>query len=292
MRSPWPPAGGAEGAREKLETVWRAVSETGGLLPMRRNRDGGGAPFVNSDDSPHFVFLRMLTGMFSPYDLNPLEIDPLRRILDAHIDFKALSRDPPMALFINATEVSTGRGRVFSGKDISLDAVLASACVPAIRHAVKIGRQHYWDGAFSANPALLPLIEDCATRDTLIVRLAPARAPDLPRKAQDIHGHVSRLMFSQPLRKEIEVIETGRRMARDRIGFSDKLGRRLKRHRFHMIDAARYTKELGHASAMTPDWALLQYLRDGGRRAVAHWLGRNKGAVGRHSTVDLSAKFL
>ncbi|MDX1425733.1 MAG: patatin-like phospholipase family protein [Kiloniellales bacterium] len=205
---------GTEGARRKLATVWRALSESGCVLPVRRSAKATGAPVANSDDSPYYLAMQMLTGIFSPYDFNPLEIDPLRAILDRHIDFKALRRNPPMTLFINATEVATGRGRVFTGKEITLEAVLASACLPALRHAVKIGRQHYWDGAFSANPALLPLIESCATADTLIVRLAPARLPELPKKASDIHGHVSRIMFSQPLRKEIELIETGRRTAR------------------------------------------------------------------------------
>lgn len=284
--------GGAEGARAKLETVWRAVSESGCMLPVKRNAEAAGAPAAGSDDSPYYLFLQMLTGIFSPYEFNPLEIDPLRRILERHIDFKALRRSPPMTLFINATEVSTGRGRVFSGKEITLEAVLASACLPALRHAVKIGRRHYWDGAFSANPALLPLIEGCATIDTLIVRLAPTRLPAVPKKAREIHGHVNRIMFSQPLRREIELIETGRRTARRGIGLSDGLGRRLKRHRFHMVDAARYTKKLGHASTMTPDWELLVYLRESGRKAMANWLGRNKDAVGRRSTVDLAAKFL
>ena len=284
--------GGAEGARRKLEIVWRSVSESGCILPVRRNAAATGAPVANSDDSPSYLAMQMLTGIFSPYDFNPLEIDPLRRILDQHIDFKQLRRDPPMTLFVNATEVSTGRGRVFSGKEITLDAVLASACLPALRHAVKIGRHHYWDGAYSANPALLPLIESCATTDTLIVRLAPDRVPELPTKARDIHGHVNRIMFSQPLRKEIEVIETGRRMARVGIGLPDKLGRRLKRHRFHMVDAARYTAELGRSSILTPDWDLLVYLQESGRKAMAYWLGRNRDAVGRRSTVDLTAKFL
>jgi NTE family protein len=283
---------GAEGARRKLETIWRLVSESGCILPVKRNANATGAPVANNDDSPYYIAMQMLTGIFSPYDFNPLEIDPLRRILDDHIDFKELRRDPPMTLFINATEVSTGRGRVFSGKEITIEAVLASACLPALRHAVKIGRHHYWDGAFSANPALLPLIEGCTTTDTLIVRLAPGRLPDLPTKARDIHGHVNRIMFSQPLRREIEVIETGRRMAREGIGLSDKLGRRLKRHRFHMVDAARYTADLGRASALTPDWDLLVYLQDSGRKAMTNWLGRNRDAVGRHSTVDLAQKFL
>jgi NTE family protein len=283
---------GADGARRKLATIWRAVSESGCILPVKRNADGTGAPVANSDDSPYYLAMQMLTGIFSPYDFNPLEIDPLRRILDENIDFKALVRDPPMALFVNATEVSTGRGRVFSGKEITIDAVLASACLPALRHAVKIGRQHYWDGAFSANPALLPLIEGCAATDTLIVRLAPPRLPDVPTKARDIHGHVNRIMFSQALRKEVEMIETGRRMAREGIGLSDKLGRRLKRHRFHMVDAARYTAGLGSASALTPDWELLVYLHDSGRKAMTNWLGRNRNAVGRQSTVDLTEKFL
>jgi NTE family protein len=283
--------GGADGARARLESVWRAISAARGILPAGRNLASVGATTGADTESTAMRMMRLMTGLFSPYELNPLEIDPLRDILAAQIDFRALARSAPMALFVNATEVATGRGRVFSGSEITLDAVLASVCLPSLRHAVKIGRQHYWDGAFSANPALLPLIEHCAT-DTLIVLLLPERTRELPTKAHEIQHSLGRIMVSQPLLKEIEAIETFRRLAHGGFGRADTMGRRLKRHRFHLIEAGRTTGALGPASALSPDWELLVHLREAGRKAAAGWLGRNREAVGRRSTIDLGERFL
>lgn len=284
--------GGAEGARKKLEEIWRATSRIHCFLPFSRDLDEGNVAAPNRDASPAFMFVRAMTRMFSPYEFNPLEIDPLRRILKDHIDFEGLRRYSPISVFVNATEASSGRGRIFTGDEISIDAVLASACLPSLRHAVKIGRHHYWDGGFSANPPLLPLIEGCQAADTLIVRLTPALPTELPTRATEIQGNVNRIMFNQPLRKDIELIEMARRMATNGTGHADTLGRRMHEHRFHVVDGARYTAELHQGSALTPDWDLLAYLNQSGRSATATWLKRNKTAVGQRSTVDLVETFL
>jgi NTE family protein len=213
-------------------------------------------------------------------------------ILEEHIDFAALQKHAPMALYINATEASTGRGRVFSGAEISLDVVLASACLPALRHAVKIGDQYYWDGGYSSNPPIMPLIENCRAADTMIVRLTPDRTDDLPKRAQDIQGNVNHIMFAQPLRREVEMIELAKRMADSGVAVTDSLAHRMKGHRFHLLDGSPYTGELKADSHMTPNWDVLAYLHQCGFDATQRWLKRHKAKVGVRSTVDLAKKFL
>jgi len=195
-------------------------------------------------------------------------------------------------LFVNATDAKTGRGRIFTGSEVTLDAVLASACLPALRHAVRIGGRYYWDGGYSANPPLLPLIELCQAADTMIVRLTPDAAPEVPTGARDIQGNVNRIMFSQPLRKEIELIETVRRMANGRSVQTDAFAIRLRDHRFHLLDGSRYTSELHADSHLQPHWDVLAYLNQSGRTATTNWMRRHKKSLGQTSTVDLAKKFL
>ncbi|MCK5779263.1 MAG: patatin-like phospholipase family protein [Rhodospirillales bacterium] len=284
---------GRDGARDKLESVWRAINASQGSyspLPKPLGGNGGAPPMPNP--TPAHVFMSAVSKVFSPYEFNPLDIDPLRVILEDHIDFDGLRRHAPLKLFVNATEAKTGRGRIFTGDEITIDAVLASACLPAYRHAVRIGGRYYWDGGYSANPPVVPLIEHCEAADTMIVRLTPENAADFPTAARDIQGNVNRIMFSQPLRKEVELIETVRRMANGHSVQIDPLARRMLGHRFHMLDGARYTSELARDSHLHPHWDVLAYLNAAGRTATTNWLRRHKKSLGHKSTVDLAKKFL
>lgn len=284
--------GGREGARAKLEEVWRAVSQSGccGALRTRPPEPDGAAGA--QVDSAAYTTLDLMTRVFSPYDLNPLDVDPLRDVLAQSIDFKALRREGAPELYIAATEVATGSARIFTSSEISLNVVLASACLPMLRKAVKIGRHHYWDGGFSANPPLLPLVRASGAEDTLLVLLTPLREPELPTKAQDIIGQVNNITFNQPLRREIELIEQGRGRAGGGLGLAGRESRSLRRHRFHLIDATKHTRGLGQASKLSVDWEMLCYLRDGGRKAASRWLRQNLSDVGRRGGVDLFARFL
>lgn len=289
--------GGPEGARQKLEAVWRAVNASHGYEPGRRNlhSEQAEAPQAEApqrDPTPAHVFFSAVSRVLSPYEFNPLEIDPLKVILEDLIDFDGLKRHSPVRLFINATEARSGRGRIFTAGQISLDVVLASACLPALRHAVKIGGRYYWDGGYSANPPLLPLIEHAEAADTMIVRLTPDPAADVPTGAKDIQGNVNRIMFSQPLRKEVELIETVRRMANGRSVQTDAFAIRLRDHRFHLLDGSRYTSALSSDSHMQPYWDVLAYLNQSGRTATTNWLRRHKKSLGEKSTVDLAKRFL
>jgi NTE family protein len=257
---------GADGARKKLDQVWRAVNASHGYMPVARYLDTqpDTAP-PQSGPTPAHIFIRAVSRVMSPYEFNPLDIDPLRRILDDLIDFDGLRRHAPVRLFINATEARTGRGRIFTAGEVTLDSVLASACLPIYRHAVRIGG-------------------------------TPDNGAEVPTGAKAIQGNVNRIMFSQPLRKEVELIETVRRMAN---GYSvqagsltDPLALRMLGHRFHMLDGARYTGELHPDSHLEPHWDVLAYLNQRGRTATTNWLRRHKKSLGQKSTVDLAKKFL
>jgi len=287
---------GPEGARRKLEAVWRAVNAAHGYAPAyargRRDLDTAPAEAPQPRPDPAHLFFSALSRVLSPYEFNPLDVDPLRVILDDLIDFDALGRHSPVRLFINATEAKSGRGRIFTGTEVTLDAVLASACLPALRHAVRIGGRYYWDGGYSANPPLLALVEHAEAADTMIVRLTPDAAPDVPTGAKDIQGNVNRIMFSQPLRKEVELIETVRRMANGRSVQTDAFAIRLRDHRFHLLDGSRYTSELHADSHLQPHWDVLAYLNQSGRTATTNWMRRHKKSLGEKSTVDLARRFL
>lgn len=280
--------GGADGARVKLEEFWRGISEAARFSPIR---SGGGAFGDGKGASASHVWFDVMTRLMSPYQFNPMDYNPMRDLLERSVDFKRLRRRSPVHLFISATDVADGKTKIFQTGDLSADAVLASACLPHIQQAVKVGRRYYWDGGYSSNPCLMPLVRDGAAADSLLVQINPISEHTVPTTAQEIAERISRIVFNEPLRREIELIEQCREVANEGIAFGGRLRRRIRRHRFHHIEGAAYTEDLGHGSKMTPDWGMLSHLRDCGRTAGDAWLKKNYSSVGRCSTVDLSAKF-
>ena len=276
--------GGRQGAREKLREVWARVVKAGVTDLMRMN------PFLYS--LTRSSAMSQMTSLMSPYEFNPMGFNPLRKLLLEAIDFDTLRAKAPIELLIAATEVSTGRARLFRRHEMTVDAVLASACLPTLHHAVGIDGIAYWDGGFSANPDLVTLARESPLGDTLLVQLNPNFKAELPTGAREIAGHVNRLTFNAPLRRDIELIEAVRAEAR-RSWFSRR-GRRsaLVRHRFHLIEAGRYTSGLSPESKMKPDWGLFTYLHGAGRTETHKWLDRHRGDFGKRETVDLAARFL
>ena len=276
--------GGKAGAREKLRSVWTAVQEAGVPDLVRLN------PFLfgMSRSAP---MGQVAASLFSPYEFNPLGFDPLRKLLTTHIDFERLRAYTGVDLLIAATDVATGRARLFRRQEMTVEAVLASACLPTIHHAVMIDGRAYWDGGFSANPDLVTLAADSPVADTLLVQIAPATKVGVPRGAREIAFDVNRITFNQPLLRDIELIEAARE-ARGRRGWRKNRMARLADHRFHLIDAGRYTASLSPETKLRPDQELLSYLHNAGRSETHKWLARNTMEVGKRATVDLKAKFL
>ena len=283
--------GGAEEARARLESFWRGISEAARFSPLRSGSFQGGAFGEARGASASHIWFDVMSRLMSPYQFNPMDFNPLRKLLEQHVDFKKLKRHSPVHLHLSATDVADGKTRVFETGEMSADAVLASACLPHIQQAVKIGDRHYWDGGYSANPALMPLVRDGVASDTLLVQINPISEVGVPTSAQDIAARISRIVFNEPLRREVELIEHCREVANEGVAFGGRLRRRIRNHRFHHIEAAPFTEKLDHGSKLNPDWGLLSHLRDCGRGAAEDWLKRHFTSVGRVSTVDLGKKF-
>ena len=275
--------GGKAGARDKLRSVWDAVHEAGVPDLLRLN------PFLYgmSRSAP----MGQVASLFSPYEFNPLGFDPLRRLLTSHIDFDRLRAFAGIELLIAATEVATGRARLFRRREMSVEAVLASACLPTVHHAVEIDGRAYWDGGFSANPDIVTLAAESPVADTLIVQINPITKPGVPRGAREIAFDVNRITFNQPLLRDVELIEAARETESSRFRRQGRLTR-LARHRFHLIEAGRYTAALSPETKLRPDRELLTFLYNAGRSETHKWLDRNLKAVGHRATVDLKSKFL
>ena len=286
--------GGAPGraeARATLRRVWDAV-ESAGVPDLARIN-----PFLygltkNSG-------MAQMGSLLSPYDFNPLGFDPLRKLLEANLDFARLraEKSSGMELLIAATDVGTGRARLFRRSEMTVEAVLASACLPQIHHALELDGRAYWDGGYSANPDLVTLATESPAADTLIVQLASLDRQTVPRTARDIAGQVSTITFNQPLLRDIEVIVAAQE---EKVGHGGFLGigrsngrlSRLARHRFHLIDAGRHTSSLSAESKAMPERTMLAQLFRAGRSETSRWLERHRGDIGKRQTVDLRQRYL
>jgi NTE family protein len=271
---------GTDGARAKLAEVWGAIAATvpASLMPV--------------PGLPNETMLGLVTRVVSPYQFNPFDYDPLRDILTRTIDIAGLQRHCPVHLYIAATDVADGRPRVFAPAEITREVVLASTCLPHLRQAVRIGERHYWDGGYSANPPILPLVFDPASADTLIVLVDPTEDLDLPTSASAITRRIGHLAFHAPLRREIEFVERWRELAGDGFTLGSRRLKRLRQHRFHLIEAGDATVGLAPVSKLVPERRMLEGLREAGRAAAQAWVDRYTDALGARSTVDLAARFL
>ena len=274
--------GGRTGARAKLAAVWEAVAKAGVPDLVRLN------PFL-AGLSRSDTMASMAT-MFSPYDFNPLGFDPFRKLLETHLDFSLLRKVQGPELLIAATEVATGRTRLFRRQELTVESVLASACLPTLHHAVEIDGIAYWDGGFSANPDLVTLARESPVGDTLVVQLNAFTMTRRPTTARDIAGHINHIMFNQPYLRDIAQIEQARAQDNRLAGLFARGERRLAQHRFHVIEAGRFTSGLSADSKGKPELALLTYLRDAGISEAGKWLERHGRAIGRRDTAELGRR--
>ena len=272
---------GRAGARAKLFKIWEAVHKSGVPDLAKLN------PFLNGFSRP--ASMAQMATMWSPYEFNPLGFDPLRRLITDHVDFDLLRQPSPLELLIAATHVPTGRARLFRRAELTVEAVLASACLPTLHHAVEIDGAAYWDGGYSANPDLVTVASESPVNDTLLVMVSPRTNGDLPTTARDIANHTNRLTFNAPLLRDIEIIAAVRETAGSILPKGRLAG--LAKHRFHIIDGGDVTGALSPESSVKPDWNMMTYLHGAGRDATDKWLTVSREAVGRHETVDLSRHF-
>jgi len=275
--------GGAEGAREALEKFWRGVADAARFSPLRRGWTEMLSGRWTLDYSPAFVAMDLASRLWSPYDLNPQGMNPLQNILVELIDFERLATSP-IKLFVTATNVRTGRGRVFRNAELRPEVLLASACLPTLFHAVEIDGDPYWDGGYAGNPTITPLVRECTSSDTILVQINPVERPGTPRGAREIHNRLNELSFNSPLLKELRMIALLRQIADPGSGE----GAAWARMRIHRI-ATDAMLELGYSSKLIAEWAFLCKLRDEGRRAATAFLDASGGEIGKRSTLDLDA---
>jgi NTE family protein len=219
--------------------------------------------------------------MFSPYDLNPGGANPLREVLASSVDFKRLTRSP-IKLFVTATNVRTGRGRVFRNADITPDVLLASACLPTMFQAVEIDGELYWDGGYSGNPTITPLVRECTSSDILLVQVNPVERSDPPRSAREILNRLNEVSFNAVLLKEMRMIALLRQVA----PADGSEGAKWAAIRIHRI-ASDLVADLGSSSKLNAEWEFLIMLRDEGRRCAQTFLADRRADLGRRSSLDI-----
>lgn len=279
--------GGPDKAREHLERFWRAVSDSALLSPIQRTPWDRMLNNFSMDHSPGYVFFEHLTRLFSPYELNPLDFNPLRDIVAEQVDFDRVNHCGAAKIFVTATNVRTGRGRTFTQPHLSLAAVMASACLPFVFQAVEIDGEHYWDGGYIGNPALYPLVDDQQTRDLVLVQINPERRDRLPRTGREILNRINEITFNSSLIKELRSIELLHQLI-------DNEGLEAERYRdilIHRIHAHEELKDLEASSKLNAEWEFLQHLRERGHAWADRFLEQHFDDLGVRSSFDLKALF-
>ncbi|MGZ8216833.1 patatin-like phospholipase family protein [Methylomagnum sp.] len=270
--------GGAAGARAALERYWRRVSDAARYSPLRRTPLDILMGRWTLDFSPVFMALDIASRLFSPYDMNPGAFNPLRDILAESINFERLAGSP-VKVFVTTTNVRTGRPRVFRNEDVTPDALLASACLPTMFQAIEIDGEAYWDGGYSGNPTISPLVRECNANDTVLVQINPVERPGTPRSARDIMNRLNEISFNGSLLKELRMIALLRQVADP--GKTE--GARWAAMRMHRISSEKMV-ELGYSSKLNAEWGFLSMLRDEGRQCAESFLADHGSALGQRAT--------
>lgn len=274
--------GGQAGAREALENFWRRVSVAASFSPFQRSPLDRMLGRWSLDYSPMYVATDLMARLVSPYTLGGTGPNPLRDILNATIDFDRLASSS-IKLFITATNVRTGRGRVFRNQEITADVLLASACLPTMFQAVYIDGEPYWDGGYSGNPTITPLVRECRSHDTFIVQINPVLRPTAPMTAAEIHNRINEVSFNATLLKELKMMALLQQVA----DANDGEGWLWAQMRIHMIKSDQMMT-LGASSKLNAEWEFLTMLRDEGRHAASEFCAKHKNDVGVRSTFCLN----
>ena len=274
-------AGGADGARKALDRYWQRVSHAAAFSPLQRSPLDRLLGRWTLDTSPAYVAMDLASRLLSPYDINPSGFNPLRRILAESIDFDRLNRSP-IRLFITATSVRTGRGRIFRNGEITPDVLLASACLPTMFAAIEIDGEPYWDGGYAGNPTITPLVRESDAHDTILVQINPPERHEIPRSATEILNRLNEISFNSPLMKELRMIALLRQVADPGTGE----GARWAQMRTHRIRSDMLA-QFGASSKLNGEWDFVSMLRTEGRRAAGEFLDTSADDLGKRSTADL-----
>jgi len=278
---------GPEGARAAMARFWKSMSDSARLSPVRRSPVDMILGTWSLAASPGYHAADALSRTFSPYLLNPLNLNPLLELLEDSIDFEKVRACDAFDLFISATNVETGRVKVFDRAELTAEMVMASACLPFLYQAVEIDGVPYWDGGYMGNPSLFPLHRSNDCSDIVIVQINPVVRKGTPMNAHDIQNRMNEIAFNASLLKELRSIDFVARLIEEgRLGATD-----YRHQRLHMIENQEALIPFGAASKMNAEWAFLEKLRDLGRDTAARWLDDTHDRIGSEQTIDIRAMF-
>jgi NTE family protein len=280
--------GGPEKAKELMEKTWRKIASSGNFLfkPGVMDKYFGNGDLYNS---PGYLWFNAVSQFMSPYNFNPFNYNPLRDILNDVVDFEELHLYNKKKLFICATNVKTNRAKIFTNKDITVDSVLASTCLPLIFQAVEIDGEYYWDGGYMGNPPIFPLITNTNIHDVLLVKINSININSVPTTARDIADRVNEISFNSSLINEMKLIHYRNELLRNGVLKSDdKVNREIYVHTISGYDAL---SQLSYSSKMNTSWEFLLSLKEKGREIASRWLEKDFKEVGLKSTFDVEEHF-
>lgn len=280
--------GGADGARAELEKFWKKISDEGAKGPLQPSWIDKALGNHSLDYSPIFTFMDVLSRIMSPYELNPLNVNPLRKVLESSVDFEVLRAGCPIKLFLSATNVRTGKVRMFENHEIGPDQVLASGCLPFMFQTVEIDGEGYWDGGYMGNPAIFPLIYGSTTNDVVIVHINPLTRDEIPKSAKDIMNRINEISFNSSLMREMRAIAFVSHLIEDG-QLQDEKHRRML---IHSIQDEAFMTSLGVTSKLNAEWSFMLKLRDVGRACASKWLDEHFADIGVRSSTDIRDVFL
>ncbi|MEM1421969.1 MAG: patatin-like phospholipase family protein [Pseudomonadota bacterium] len=279
--------GQAEGARHALHEFWRAVSKAGQSSPIQRGPLDVLTGNWSLDRSPGYLFFDIMQRIASPYDVNPFDLNPLRDLVEKHVNFKKVRGAHDLGIFISATNVETGLARVFHRDEISIDVVMASACLPFLYQAVEIDGDYYWDGGYMGNPPIVPFFQGSHADDIAIIQINPIFREGVPKRARDILDRVNEITFNSALMHELRAIDHITKLVQ-----SGDLNRADHREmRLHLIEARKRMRPLGASSKLNTEWKFLRHLFDIGRDAAEQWLDKHYDCIGTRSSLDVGSLF-
>ncbi|HMC16307.1 MAG TPA: patatin-like phospholipase family protein [Albitalea sp.] len=279
---------GRDGARKALRAFWLDVARAGAIFsPFSNGTNHNTASPFSFENLPGVQWMNSLMRSMSPYDFNPMNLNPLREVVEQHVNPLALQQCD-FTLFVTATSVHTGQARVFTGAEVTVDALLASACLPFVFQAVEIEGEPYWDGGYTGNPAIYPLIYDGRSLDVLLVRINPLARPGTPQRSMDILDRLSEITFNASLIGEMRAIAFVSRLVREQ-----KLDPgQYKDMRLHMVADDAALSPLSPSSKFNTDAEFLEQLFGFGRHAATAWLKKHGADIGVRGTLDIEATFL
>jgi NTE family protein len=281
--------GGAAAAREKLDELWRAISDVGAVFsPVRRTPFEIASGDLDLSDSLSYHAFDAFTRIFSPYQFNPFNINPLRQVLERCIDFESLRGCTATQLFLSATNVRSGKVKLFELKDVSVEVVLASTCLPFLFKAVEIDGEHYWDGGYMGNPVLYPFFYTAKSSDIVIVHVNPLDRDDVPMTSPEILNRINEISFNASLLRELRAIAFVKKLLKED-WIKPEHRDRLRNIRVHSIRSDKSLVDLSVASKFSVDWGFLTALKARGRKIADDWIGENFDQIGERSSIDLRA---